>query len=371
MKRMLAPLIVAVIVLVAMARSVFFIVDETQCAIVTTFGKPVRTVDAAGLNLKWPTPVQSVHYFDKRLQLFDPRPSEAFTLDRKNLVIDAYLLWEIEEPLRFLSKVGSFAGAENSLAAMLTSEVNAELGRHELSDLINAENDAVKLDEITQAVTERCATAAQRDYGIRVFRAGMKRINLPPENRESVYQRMRAEREQKAREYRAEGQEQATIIHANTDLEKRRILADAYQAAQAAKGEGDAEALRIYAEAYAQAPEFYRFMRILTSYRNILKNDTTLFMSSDSELLRLLTSFDESNVKIKSSAMPKNDLAPTAAVLSPAPVSESTPESTRMPELTRKPESELGAELEFEAEFETGPELDPGAMPMETEQVHE
>jgi modulator of FtsH protease HflC len=295
MKR-LVTLVIVVAVLVTVLRSVFFVVSETEYVIATTFGKPVRTIMDAGLYAKWPSPIQSVQYFDNRLQIFDPQPTEAFTLDRKNLVIDAFLLWEIEEPLRFLSKVGSIVGAESSLAALLTSEISAELGQHELSNLLSVEAEAIKMDEIMDTVTNRCADAAEKDYGIRVIRAGIKRINLPPENKESVYERMRAEREQKAREYRAEGQEQATVIRAKTDLEKRQILAEAYQQAQVTKGEGDAEALRIYADAYGEDPAFYKFMRTLDSYKNILKSDTTVLMSSDSELMKLLLDFDSSTI---------------------------------------------------------------------------
>lgn len=295
MKR-LVTLVIVVTVLVTVLRSVFFVVSETEYVIATTFGKPVRTIMDAGLYAKWPSPIQSVQYFDNRLQIFDPQPTEAFTLDRKNLVIDAFLLWEIEEPLRFLSKVGSLVGAESSLAALLTSEISAELGQHELSNLLSVETEAIKMDEIMDTVTNRCADAAEKDYGIRVIRAGIKRINLPPENKESVYERMRAEREQKAREYRAEGQEQATVIRAKTDLEKRQILAEAYQQAQVTKGEGDAEALRIYADAYGEDPAFYKFMRTLDSYKNILKSDTTVLMSSDSELMKLLLDFDSSTI---------------------------------------------------------------------------
>ncbi|MCK5862051.1 MAG: protease modulator HflC [Candidatus Hydrogenedentes bacterium] len=292
MKRIIT-LVIVITVIVAVLRSVFFVVDETQCVIATTFGKPVRTITSAGLYVKWPNPIQAVQYFDKRLQIFDPQPAEAFTLDRKNIVIDAFLLWKIEEPLRFLSKVGSITGAESNLAALLTSEINAELGKYELSDLISVETEDIKLGEIIEMVTNRCAGAAAQDYGIRVIRAGMKRINLPPENKDSVYKRMRAEREQKAREYRAEGQEQATVIRAKTDLEKRQILAEAYQQAQTSKGEGDAEALRIYADAYEEDPRFYKFMRTLDSYKKILKSDTTVLMSSDSALMKLLLDFDD------------------------------------------------------------------------------
>ncbi len=305
-------LLTAGILVFAMVRSAFFMVDETEYAIVTTFGKPVRTIETAGPNWKFPSPIQSVLRFDKRLQIFDPRATETFTLDRKNLVVDSFALWEVAEPQRFLAKVGSFAGAENSLAVLLASEMSAELGRHELSDLLSTEEADIKLDEIVERVTARCTQTADTDYGIRIVRTGIKRINLPPENKESVYLRMRAEREQKARAYRAEGQEQATIIRAKTDMERREILAAAYKEAQTLKGEGDAAALRIYADAYEQAPAFYKFMRTLDAYKAILKRDTTMVLSTDSELLRLLTDFEAGRVAadvVPRDAAPAEDAA--------------------------------------------------------------
>ncbi|MBN2311099.1 MAG: protease modulator HflC [Candidatus Hydrogenedentes bacterium] len=312
MKRAIMVATLAVLGIASM-RSAFFVVDETQFAIVTTFGKPVRTIKTAGPNWKLPAPIQSVLLFDKRLQVFDPRPTETFTLDRKNLVIDTFACWEIGEPHLFLSKAGSMAGAENCLAMLLASEMSAELGKHELSDLLSTTEDEIKLDAIVDAVTARCAETAERDYGISVVCTGIKRVNLPTENKQSVYERMRAEREQKARQYRAEGQEQATIIRAKTDMERRQILAAAYKEAQTLKGEGDAEALRIYAEAYEQAPEFYEFMRTLSSYETILEADTTVVLSDDSALLRLLTDFEPARVLPPAAAPPR---------VVPAPVQE-------------------------------------------------
>jgi len=295
MKRALWILIILV-VLGLMLRSMVFTVDMTEYVIVTRFGAPVRTLMEAGLYWKLPTPAESVLRFDRRLQIFDPQPTENFTLDRKNLVVDSFACWRIPENeeavAKFLRKVGTMAGAENSLAVLVASELGTELGKHELADLVSVNEEEVKLQEIMAAVTERCRGAALADYGIDVVDVRIKRINLPYENKRSVYERMRAEREQKAKEYRAEGEEQATTIRAKTDLEKRQILSTAYKEAQKTKGEGDAEAIRIYAEAYGADPEFYKFMRTLASYRKILNDQTTVVLSSDSDLLKLLTDFE-------------------------------------------------------------------------------
>lgn len=145
---------------------------------------------------------------DKRLQLFDAQPSEYLTQDRKNLVVDSYACWRIADPQQFLVKVGNVASAENSLRMILASELNSELGKYELSDLLSENPEEVKLGEITATVRDRCRAAASGDYGIDVMDVGIRRLNLPYQNKESVYKRMRAEREQKAKQYRAEGEEQ-------------------------------------------------------------------------------------------------------------------------------------------------------------------
>ena len=322
MKRTLWILILLV-VLGLMLRSMVFTVDMTQYAIVTRFGAPIRTLMDAGLYWKLPTPAETVIRFDRRLQIFDPQPTENFTLDRKNLVVDSFACWRIPENqeavAKFLRKVGTMAGAENSLAVLVASELGTELGKHDLTELVSVNEDEVKLTEIMAAVTERCRVAALGDYGIDVLDVRIKRINLPYENKRSVYERMRAEREQKAKEYRAEGEEQATKIRADTDFEKRQILSNAYKEAQRIKGEGDAEAIRIYAEAYDADPEFYKFMRTLASYRKILNEQTTLVLSSDSDLLKLLTDFESHAGPQKAVARPRKPPEKPRKVGAPKP----------------------------------------------------
>jgi membrane protease subunit HflC len=139
-------------------------------------------------------------------------------------------------------------------------------------------------------VTSRCAAAAREQYGIEVVDVRLRRINLPEENKESVFARMRAERERIARQYRAQGAQEATRIKAEADREKTQILARAYEEAEKIRGEGDAKAMRIYAAAYNRDPKFYKLTRTLEAYRKFLNEKTTVVLSSDSELMRLLTS---------------------------------------------------------------------------------
>ena len=305
--------LMAAVLASAAASSMLFTVDETQYTIVTTLGKPVRTIMEPGLYWKWPVPVQSILPFDKRLQVLDLRPTENFTLDRKNLAVDGFACWRVADPDTFLVKVRTVAGAENSLGMLVASELSTELGRHELGSLISVNEDEVCLQQMMDAVTDRCRQVALEDYGIQVIDVRLKRVNLPDENKSSVYERMRAEREQKAREYRAEGEEQAMIIRGKTEQEKRQILSTAYKESERIRGAADAEAIRIHGEAYAQNPELYRFLRTLRAYEKILGEDTTVVMSSDSELLRLLTGFDPDAFAAQQNALMRDQREPKAA----------------------------------------------------------
>jgi membrane protease subunit HflC len=141
------------------------------------------------------------------------------------------------------------------------------------------------LDDLT-AATDRAAIA---QYGIRVLDVRVKRLNLPEQNKQSVYARMRAERERIARQYRAEGEEQALAIRADADRQKEEILSAAYKEAEKTRGEGDAEATRIYGQAYSKNPRFYKLVRTLEAYKKVLDDKTTAVVSSDSDLLRVLT----------------------------------------------------------------------------------
>jgi membrane protease subunit HflC len=263
----------------------FFAVRETEFVLVTQFGRPVRTVTEAGLNVKWP--FQTALYFDRRLRIYNPRPSEFLTRDKKNIVIENYVLWKIQDPNRFVQAVGDATAAEMRLHDIVWSGLSAALGTHDLDSIVGTEPDKVQassmLDELT-ALTDR---AALEQYGIDVVDVRMKRLNLPEQNKQSVYARMRAERERIARQYRAEGEEQALSIRADADRQKEELLSLAYKQAEDIRGHGDAESTRIYGQAYSRNPGFYKFLRTLEAYKKVLDENTTAILSSDSELLKV------------------------------------------------------------------------------------
>jgi modulator of FtsH protease HflC len=262
-------------------------VRETEFALVTQFGRPVRTVASAGLHAKWP--FQSILWFDRRLRIYDPRPSEFLTRDKKNLVIESYVAWRIDDPNRFVQSVGDTSAAEMRLHDIIWSGLSASLGTQGLDSLVSVSADKLQATPMLDLLTASADRAALSQYGIRVVDVRIKRLNLPEQNKQSVFARMRAERERIALQYRAEGEQQALAIRANADREKEEILSAAYKDAEKTRGEGDAQATRIYGQAYSKNPQFYKLLRTLDSYKKILDDKTTIILNSDSELLKVLT----------------------------------------------------------------------------------
>jgi membrane protease subunit HflC len=278
--------VLAVAVLLVLGWRSFAVIDESELAVVTLFGRPTRTVLEAGPTLKWP--VENVLRFEKRLMLYDPPPSEFLTRDKKNLVVDSAICWRIEDPLRFRQSAGSIAGAEMRLHDLVWATLAAEMGTVELAQLVSIDTEQLETASIIDRVRRTTGEMARQRLGVDVVDVQVKRLNFPEQNKQAVFARMRAERERIAREYRAQGEERAMEIRAVADRQRELILAEAYRDAEIFKGEGDAEATRIYGTAHRKNPELYRFVRTLEAYRTILNEETTIIMSSESKLFEVL-----------------------------------------------------------------------------------
>jgi membrane protease subunit HflC len=281
------------IVLVALS-TVFFQVRTSEYAVVLRFGRPVQVIRSAGLRMKLPWPIDRVARFDRRLLVFDlPGPGEParelLTSDKKNVEVSTYACWRIEDPLRFLQTVGTRAGAEAYLRDVVVSELGKQMGRHPLSALLSVDPEDLRGEQIAAEVDSACNAAAARECGVTVSDFRIKRINLPEQNRESVFERMRAERKQIATRYRSEGQQEATAIRADADRQKAEILAASRQQALEIQGRSEAEAARIYNQAYGRDRRFYRFLRTLSSYDKTLTDKATILLPRDMDYLKLLS----------------------------------------------------------------------------------
>jgi len=275
-------LIVIIVAILFLANLSLFIVDETKQAIVLQFGKPIRAISEPGLSWKIPF-IQNVVFFEDRLLVYDAAPTEIITKDKKTLIVDNYARWRIIDPLKFLQTVRDLNGAQARLDDIVYSELRVDLGLFDMSEIVSEKREGI-MGRVTEISNEKANT-----YGIEIIDVRIKRVDLPPENEKYIFDRMKAERERIAKQYRAEGQEESAKIIAETEREKTVILAEAYKTAQTLKGEGEAESIRIYAESFNQDPEFYKFYRTLEAYRKTFIDKTTVLLSTDSEFLKYLT----------------------------------------------------------------------------------
>lgn len=274
-------IIIGALLIFFMFLNPFFIVRQTEQVVLTQLGRPIETIYEPGLYFRVPM-LQETRFFDKRILDYDAASAEILTKDKKNLLVDNYAKWRIIDPLKLMITVKDETGAQARLDDIIYSELRIELGRHTLHEVLSETR-----GEIMETVTKR-TNEKFTDYGIEVRDVRIKRADLPPENAKAIYGRMQAERDRIAKQYRSEGQEEATKIRAETDREKVILLAEAYKEEQKIKGEGEAAAIKIYADAVQSDPEFYAFVRSLDAYKKSLRDKTTVILSPDSEFLRYL-----------------------------------------------------------------------------------
>ena len=257
------------------------IVDETEQIVIVQLGKPVRNITKPGLNFKIPF-IQSATVFEKRLLDYDSAPNTILTEDKKNLILDNYAQWRISDPLKFMQTMRTQALAQSRLDDIIYSSLRTQLGTHLMREIVSTMRDSL-MHKVTANANHSAA-----DYGIEIVDVRIKRADLPRENEQAVFDRMRAERERMAKQFRSEGDEEAVKIRAETDKDREIILADAYKLAQEVRGDGEAQAIKIYAKAYSRDPDFYEFTRTLEAYKEVFDDKTKLVLTPESDFLSYL-----------------------------------------------------------------------------------
>lgn len=280
-QNLILALIVIFVLLIILGLSPFFVVDLTQTAIVVQLGKPVRSITEPGLKFKVPF-IQEVTYFDKRLLDYDSVAQDVITQDKKTLLIDNFAKWRITDPLKVYQAFQTQRSALRRLDDIIYSELRVEVGRHNLSEIVSKTR-----ADIMAAVTQRANEKASA-YGIEITDVRIKRADLPEQNEKAVFARMQAEREREAKQYRAEGAEEAQKIRSDAEKDREIILAEAYRTAEQLRGEGDAKAFKIYADAYRQDPRFFEFTRSMEAYKKTFNSRATIVMSPDAEFFKFL-----------------------------------------------------------------------------------
>lgn len=289
MRKLLIPAILALMIFMFTAA---YTVNEQEYAIITQFGKPVRIVEEAGLYFKLPAFLQNINRVDKFVKNFTTQPIQLLLGDKNPVILTCYVCWQIEDPLSFFESLSTNLIAAQKLGDMVNSQLGGVLGDYTINNIINTQTEMVKLEEIENIIIENANKNTRESYGIKIVSLGIRRILYPSIVAESVYERMRAEREKEARKFRAEGKEEASKIQASTDKQVAEILSDAYKQSEIIKGEGDKRAMEVYADAYSKNPDFFEYSKSLETYCDILKDKSTVILSTDSDLFKFLTQFE-------------------------------------------------------------------------------
>ena len=281
----LTALIVGVVLAIVLWNS-FYIVSQTERAVLLRFGRIVEPDVKPGLHLKIPY-VNSVRKFDARLMTLDTSTARFLTLEKKALMVDSYAKWRVDDAERFYTATSGIKQiADERLARRLEAALRDQFGKRTLHESVSGQR-----DELMALVTNSLNRAAQQELGIEVVDVRVKGIDLPREVNRSVFERMSSEREREAREHRAKGKELAEGIRADADRQRRVLLAEAFREAEELRGDGDAQAAAIYAAAYGQDREFYSFHRSLQAYRESFANkDDVLVLDPKSDCFRYLES---------------------------------------------------------------------------------
>ncbi|MFO1389730.1 protease modulator HflC [Cellvibrio sp.] len=250
------------LIALALISSSAYVVNQYERAVVLQFGALIKADVSPGLHFKIPF-TDRVRKFDGRLQTADMIPASFYTIENKRLVVDSYIKWRIKDVGTYYRTTGGdMRLAEDRLGQRVADGLRNQFGRRTLHDVVSGQRDEL-MAELKASMNETTNSL----LGIEVVDIRVKRIDFPPEVSQSVFARMAADREKEAREYRAQGKEQAEVIRADADRKKVVLEANAYRDAERIRGEGDAKAAAIYAAAYTKDPEFYSFLRSLNAYK--------------------------------------------------------------------------------------------------------
>ncbi len=266
-----------------------FILYEGNVAVITRFGAPRAEISQAGVHWKLPWPFENVFILDGRGQYLDSGFSETLTRDKRNIILQTYIIWSVNEPQKFMQSIGaSYEIAERHLNSLITNAKNGVLGRYDISALVSTNTEELKITEIEDQILQATQELARDRYGIDIHQIGVKRLGLPEANIFAVLQQMRSERRQLTAKYTAEGLRDASQIRNETDILAAQLQAEGKEIAAEIIAQTEAEVARIYAEAYAQNQDLFLFLRRLDSMEKILGPNSTLIFRTNSSPFNVL-----------------------------------------------------------------------------------
>ena len=279
MKRNALTLVVGIILLIVFFLLLFtFQVRQTEVAVVTTFAKPsAQPITQPGLYFKWPFPIQKVYKFDKRIHNFEDEFEQMLTADGYNLLASVYVGWTIEKPGEFFTAfpAGTAAAAEPQLKSLVRGVKQAVIGRHEFSDFVSADPKQVQFKEIEQEMQQSIKDSALTKYGVNVAFVGIKRLGIPENVTQKVFERMTAERQKEIDRLKSQGESEAIQIRSAADTQRAEILSQAQKEALAIRGTADAQAAKFF-DVFRQSPDFAIFLMQLQALESTLGKGATI-----------------------------------------------------------------------------------------------
>ena len=281
-KQFMTGIIIAVVFIVV-SRSAF-IVDQRDQVLVMQFGN-ITGAPITDPGLKWKLPWQNVVVFDKRLLASDDLPNEVITKDKKKILVDSFTRWKIIDPLKVYQVAKTRDRVESRMQDVVGAKVREVLGKHTLHEIVTGGEDGDMRSSLMLSIRD-LADKEVANLGVKVVDVRIKRADLPAENSDSVFRRMKAERQRIAKQYRSEGEEAAKEIRATADKQSKFLLADAYKQSEIIKGNADAKATKIYALSYEKDPKFYAFTRSLEAYKKSMATQSRIVLSPSSEFFR-------------------------------------------------------------------------------------
>ncbi len=282
MNRLANPLVlIGAALLLLLFSSMVFTVSERERAIKLFLGEITEAEYEPGLHFKLPL-LETVYKFDNRILTLDVQPERVLTNEKKNVIVDSFIKWKIADTGTFYTRLGgSESRANNRLTQFVREGVKDAFGQRTIREVVSSARSTLR-EEIQASVDEQA-----ENLGIDIIDVRIKKVELPDDVRESVYQRMEKDRAKIAREIRSEGEESAKKIRASADRIREELLANAYSTAEITRGTGDAESARIYAEAYTQDPDFYSLYRSLSAYRSAFSGSgDVLLLKPDSQFFQ-------------------------------------------------------------------------------------
>lgn len=281
MKKLLIILLIALLVIIVVAN--ILVIQEDELVVITQFGKVERIINEPGLYFKLPF-IQNTDSLTKKLSNYEAQPIKVFSKDKKNIIVTNYAVWKITEPHSFINNVQSIGRAEVLIESAVYSAIRQYYSELSYDEIIKG---TVSGKDYNEAITEEVRNQLN-GKGIEIVDVRLKRTELPPDEEEAAYAKIKADRERIAKQYVSMTENEASEIKAEADKEAKIIISKAYAASEEIKGLADAEAARIYAKSYNQDPEFYKFTRTLESYKKTLKSNPTIIIPIDSPYTKYL-----------------------------------------------------------------------------------